>query len=41
MDREEERKRLKTRNYVVGGILAAIVILFYLITLVKLEVGVI
>ena len=41
MDKDEERKRLKTRNRVVGGILAAIVILFYLITLAKLNVGLI
>lgn len=39
MDKNEERKRLRTRNLVVGGILAAIVILFYLITLAKLNVG--
>lgn len=39
MDRDEEKKRLRTRNLVVGGILAAIVILFYLITLAKLNVS--
>ncbi len=41
MDKDEEKKRLRTRNLVVGGILAAIVILFYLITLAKLNVGLI
>ena len=39
MDRDEEKKRLRTRNLVVGGILAAIVVLFYLITLAKLNVS--
>jgi hypothetical protein len=38
MDKDEEKKRMRTRNLIVGGILAAIVILFYLITLAKLNV---
>ncbi len=36
MTQDEEKKRLRTRNFVVGGILAALVILFYLITVVKM-----
>ncbi len=39
MNEEMERKKLKNRNLVVGGILVALVVLFYLITLVKLTGG--
>ncbi|MEH6476352.1 MAG: hypothetical protein V7727_11720 [Sneathiella sp.] len=41
MTMDDEKKKLKTRNIVVGSILAAIVVLFYLITLAKLTVTVI
>jgi|GEM_PF-2298114 len=36
MTKDEELKKRKTRNLVVGGILFALVILFYLITVVKM-----
>lgn len=36
MTKDEELKKHKTRNLVVGGILFALVILFYLITVVKM-----
>lgn len=36
MPENEEKKKLKNRNLVVGGILFALVILFYLITVVKM-----
>jgi len=39
MNTDEEKKKLRNRNWVVGGILASIVILFYLITLVKLTMA--
>jgi len=41
MTMDDEKKKLRSRNLVVGGILAAIVILFYMITLAKLTVSVI
>ena len=41
MDQDEKKKRTRTRNLIVGGILGAIVILFYLITLAKLNVNLI
>ncbi|TNE40930.1 MAG: DUF2970 domain-containing protein [Alphaproteobacteria bacterium] len=37
MTSEEDRKRRRVRNYVVGGILVALVVLFYLITIVKMS----
>lgn len=36
MSNEDEKKKIKTRNLVLGGILFALVILFYLITVVKM-----
>lgn len=39
MPENDEKKKLKNRNLVVGGILFALVVLFYLITLVKLTGG--
>jgi hypothetical protein len=36
---EEHLKRQRIRNFVVGGILIALVVLFYLITLVKMSGG--
>lgn len=39
MDQEEKKKRTRTRNLIVGGILGGIVVLFYLITLAKLNVN--
>lgn len=39
MSEDMERKKLKNRNLVVGAILFGLVVLFYLITLVKLTGG--
>ncbi|MFT6558132.1 MULTISPECIES: hypothetical protein [Sneathiella] len=36
MAEDDERKKMRNRNLVVGGILFALVILFYLITVVKM-----
>lgn len=36
MPKTDEKKKLKMRNFVVGGILIALVVLFYLITVVKM-----
>ena len=36
---EEHLKRQRIRNFAVGGILIALVVLFYLITLVKMSGG--
>ncbi|MFC4272239.1 hypothetical protein ACFO8N_12115 [Sneathiella chungangensis] len=36
---EEYRKRQRVRNLAVGGILIALVVLFYLITIVKMSGG--
>jgi hypothetical protein len=33
----DEKKKLRMRNLVVGGILIALVVLFYLITVVKMS----
>jgi hypothetical protein len=33
----DENKKMRTRNLVVGGILIALVVLFYLITVVKMS----
>lgn len=39
MSVSDEKKKMKMRNYVVGGILVALVVLFYLITVVKMGEG--
>jgi hypothetical protein len=36
MSSEDEQKKRKMRNFVVGGVLFALVVLFYLITIVKM-----
>ena len=36
---DEHQKRQRTRKLVVGGVLVALVILFYLITVVKMSGG--
>ena len=37
MAHDEEHKRRRVRNLAVGGILIALVVLFYLITIVKMS----
>ncbi len=36
MDEKERRRRVRVRNYVLGGVLLLLVILFFVITLVKM-----
>jgi hypothetical protein len=38
MPLHEEHEKRKGRNFVLGGILAALVILFFVVTLAKLDV---
>lgn len=38
MPLHEEHEKRKSRNYILGGILVALVVLFFVVTLVKLDV---